>query len=484
MFEALGNIFNSAWFYWTFSAIYGITVLVILGIVLSENRNPVKSLAWVTVLLLLPVVGIVLYIFFGRNIRNTRMISRSKRRRLNRAEYNRQTDSGRKNLEENSQQHIRLAKSLTGAQFYPGNDITVFTNGKSKFTALEADLRNATRYIDLQYYIFQDDNIGNRIAEILEEKARQGLPVRIIYDHVGSIKTSRKFFRRLRESGVQCYPFFRVAFPPFGTRINWRNHRKLAVIDGRVGYIGGMNVADRYIDGGKKFSVWRDDHLRVTGPAVRAIQYSFAVDWCFMGGDNMDDDTFRPDCGDENSGKMGAVVVTSGPTSQWSNIEVMFHKAIASARKRIFIQTPYLLPTEGLLKALQSASLARVDVRIMLPRRSDSMMLRFASFSYIKECLQSGIKIYLYEPGMLHAKSILIDDEIASVGSTNFDFRSFEHNFEANMFVYSKEFNTRLADIFLMDQRQCTRVMRATWNRRPYSEKVFESILRLLSPIL
>ncbi len=483
MFDVVISYLSHQWIYYTLTAIYFVTVLMIMGVILSENRNPVKSLAWVTVLLLFPIGGIVLYIFFGRNIKNTRMISRRQRRQLKRAESGHSIDIMRLvgDYEESTLHLIRLARSLTGWNFYNNNDITVFTNGTSKFAALERDLSAAKDYINLQYYIFEDDEIGNRIANILENRAAAGVQVRVIYDHVGSLHTRNKFFDRLNAAGVEIYPFFRVAFPPFGTRINWRNHRKICIIDGEIGYIGGMNIADRYIDGGKMFNSWRDSHLRIQGPAVAALQSSFAVDWSFMGKPLLKQ---ALPCLEQAPGNMSAQLVTAGPTSQWSNVEFMFHKAIAGAQKRIYIQTPYFLPTEALLTALQTAALAKIDVRIMMPRRSDSNMLRYASFSYIDECLRSGIKIYLYEEGMLHAKNVIIDDEVATVGSTNFDFRSFEHNFEANIFVYSKEFNQRLVDIFLADMRHSTRLIAANWTKRPRAQKIYESVLRLLSPIL
>ena len=411
--------------------IYAITVIVILCVIVSENRNPVKSLAWVTVLILLPLVGVVLYLFFGRSIKNTRMISRRNRRRLRRAERTALSEANERTLSPEARQQIRLAKSLESAEYYPGNDIKVYTDGASKFEALIDDLSKAKRYINLQYYIILDDEIGTRVADVLIERARAGVAVHVIYDNVGSLNTHRRYFKRMRAAGIEVYPFFKVSFPPFGTRINWRNHRKICVIDGEVGYIGGMNIADRYITGGKNFDSWRDTHLR-----------------------------------------------------QWSNIAMMFHKSIANARHRVYIQTPYFLPTEGLLKALQTAALARVDVRIMMPRRTDSRLLQYASFSYIAECLRAGIKIYLYNPGMMHAKTLIVDDEIASVGSTNFDFRSFEHNFEANLFVYSPRFTQEMAEIFHRDMRQCTRLYQATWARRRRSLKVAESVVRLLSPIL
>lgn len=481
MLDALASILTNHWFYYSIVTLYMLTVLVILGVILSENRNPVKSLAWVTVLVLLPIVGIVLYIFFGRSIKNTRMISRRKRRQLKRAASGLSIDINALDHSEPTLQQIRLARSITGTNYYSNNDITVFTNGTAKFAALERDIANAKSYINLQYYIFEDDEIGRRIADALIERAQNGVKVRVIYDHVGSLHTHNIFFERLMDANIEIYPFFKVTFPPFGTRINWRNHRKICIIDGEVGYIGGMNIADRYIDGGKHFKSWRDSHLRVEGPAVAALQASFAVDWSFMGKPLLKQPL---PCLQTAPGNMSAQLISAGPTSKWSNIEFMFHKAISGARKRIYIQTPYFLPTEALLTALQTAALAKIDVRIMLPRHNDSHMLRYASFSYIEECLQSGIKIYLYEDGMLHAKNLIIDDEMASVGSTNFDFRSFEHNFEANLFVYSQEFNQRMTDIFISDMRHSSRILASNWSKRPRSAKICESVLRLLAPIL
>lgn len=481
MYDNWLSVFDNPWVVWTLTAIYVLSIIFTLGVILSENRNPVKSLAWVTVLVLMPAVGVVIYIFFGRSIKNTRMISRRNRRRLKKQLNKRHIDPAKMDFSQETIHEAKLASSLTGMGYYPANNIKIFTNGVSKFAALESDLRAARQFINIQYYIFADDAIGNKIKTILVERARAGVKVRVIYDHVGSIHTKGRFFKEMRDAGIEVFPFFRVTFRIFGTRVNWRNHRKLCIIDGKVGYIGGMNIADRYLDGGKKFNEWHDSHLRISGSAVAAIQASFAVDWNFMGRPLIEDPI--PEYSD-HSGNIGAQLVTSGPTSQWSNVEFMFHRAIASAKKRIYIQTPYFLPTDGLLKALQTAALSHVDVRIMLPKRSDSTMLRHASFSYITECLRAGIKIYLFEPGMLHCKNLVIDDELSSVGSTNFDFRSFEHNFEANMFIYSREFNQRMVDIFMSDLRRCIRVIPSAWARRPRSTKAAESILRLLAPIL
>ncbi len=478
MLEFLGSI--NAWLYWIFSIAYAVTIVSIVGVIISENRNPVKSLAWVTVLLLLPVVGIILYLFFGRSIK-TRMISRRNRRRLKRHHQTLSVKSSIQALSPESVGSIRLSRSLTSTAFYPGNHVDIFTDGKTKFDRLEADLRAARRYINIQYYIFADDATGRRISDILKERSREGVTVRVIYDHVGSLSTSRRFFREMEEAGIEVHPFFKVTFPPFGTRINWRNHRKICIIDGTVGYIGGMNVADRYIDGGKKFDMWRDNHARIEGPAVASLQYSFAIDWSFMGQELITDPLPRPVSFDDG---VGVQLLSSGPTAQWPNIAFQFIRVIAAAKHRVYLYTPYFLPTEALLKALQTAALAGVDVRVLMPRRSDSMMLNEASRSYVSECLRSGIKFYLYTAGMMHAKTLIVDDEYVSVGSTNFDFRSFEHNFEANIQIYSREVNAHMAEIFRDDLTSCVRILPSQWNRRPLHKKAIQSVLRLLSPIL
>ncbi|MBD5374689.1 MAG: cardiolipin synthase [Bacteroides sp.] len=473
---------KTPWVYWTLLAAYTGTILSIVGIILSENRNPLKSLAWITVLLLFPVGGIILYIFFGRSIKNTRMISRRNRRRLRELALPAPGDIDISTFSPEARQQVQLAGSLTGATLYGDNDVEIFTDGRKKFDSLLRDISRAKSYINLQYYIFCDDKIGTAVSDALIERAKAGVKVRVIYDHIGSLHVKNKFFRRMTEAGIEVYPFFRVAFPLFATRINWRNHRKLVVIDGKVGYIGGMNIADRYIDGGH-FGHWRDAHLRITGPAVGALQYSFAVDWRFMGRELIEEEI----CPVENSDKMADAsmhMLTCGPTSEWSNIAYMLLKTIGNAKKRVFIQTPYFLPTESLLKAIQAAALSRVDVRVMIPRKSDSWILTYASRSYIQECLRAGVKIYLYERGMLHSKTVIVDDEFCSVGSANIDFRSFEHNFEANMFIYSTKVNAELRRRFTDDQKHSSRVKPAEWRDRPMLHKAFESILRLLSPVL
>ncbi|MCM1347831.1 MAG: cardiolipin synthase [Firmicutes bacterium] len=471
-----------SWVYWLLMIAYAITVISIVGVVLSENRNPVKSLAWITVLLLFPVGGLVLYLFFGRSIKNTHMISRRNRRKLRQPQM--LVDSTiPADFTPELHQLIELGRSLSGAMFYPDNEADVFHHGDEKFKALLADIAKARHYIHLQYYIIEDDRVGNQLREALIEKAQQGVKVRVIYDDFGCWGVKRDFFKSMQNAGIDIHPFFKVAFPPFATRINWRNHRKLAIIDGRIGYIGGMNVADRYIDGGKNFGCWRDTHMRVIGPAVAAIEYSFAVDWSFMGQDLLEVpvDISVP----QNIGEpAGMQMLRCGPTNEWSDISLYMLKAIGNAKKRVYIQTPYFLPPDAMLNALQAAALARVDVRVMMPLKSDSFTLTYASYSYIMECLRAGIKIYLFEAGMLHSKTMIIDDRLCAIGSANIDFRSFEHNFEDTMFIFSHKINANLRHQFMEDLKNCRRVRPSQWRRRPLIQKAKESIVRLLSPVL
>lgn len=464
------------WLYATLSLLYSLSIVTVILVILTENRNPVKSLAWVTILILLPAVGLVLYIFFGRNIKNKRMISRRYKRRLQKLVHAPRQKGSK--LPTDHRSLCRLVNTMTGAPFYSGNSAEIFSSGADKFEQLKLDLASAREFINLQYYIFEDDVLGQEIADLLCERADAGVKVRVLYDHVGSFSVRSRFFKQMQAHGVEAYPFFKVKFTLLASKVNWRNHRKLVIIDGKTGYIGGMNIATRYVDGGK-FPLWRDCHLRITGPAVAALQYSFARDWAFMS-----QELLEQPCTTDRTGSLGMQIISGGPMSSWENIANTYDVAISQAQRRVWLQTPYFMPPETLLDALQNAALSGVDVRVMMPRKSDSWMLSYASKSYISECLRAGIKIYFFEPGMLHSKTLIIDDDLCSVGSTNFDFRSFEHNFEATMLVYSPEFNEKLQGVFKADQAQSTRILPDYWRRRPRIHRILESTVRLLAPIL
>lgn len=465
--------------------VIGIYFLIVIGcmvVIISENRNPIRSIAWCVALLFLPIIGLVFYLFFGRSMKGRHILSLHNKRKL-RHNFNRTSENLKDLPIPNSRKQIvKLAYSLTKTPLTIDNDIEIFTNGKDKFDALIRDLNKARHTIYLQYYIFTDDVIGHTISDILIQKAREGLDVKVIYDHVGSFGSKNRFFKKMEENGVDVHPFFRVTFPQLANRINWRNHRKLVIIDNRIGYIGGMNIADRYVNGQKDGSAWRDTHFRLQGNIVNSLIYSFAVDWCFHKSANEFSPVSAPKGHIHNLCAMQ--LITSGPTDQWNNIALCFLKAITSARKSIYIQTPYFLPTDTLMNALEAAALADIDVRIMIPRKSDSRLLQLATFSYVTRCLKSGIKVYTFEPGMLHAKAMTIDTDFTTAGSTNFDFRSFENNFEANLLIYDREVNMHMREIFFDDLQHCIRVKYSEWKKRPLPQRALESLVRLFAPIL
>lgn len=466
---------------WLLLALYVVLVVSCIIVVLSENRNPIRSLAWVIALIFLPFVGIIFYLFLGRSPKVKHILNRHNKRRIMSVTTPPRIDMRELHLRPGLRQLSKLAAGVSISPMTVHNRLEIFTEGLTKFECLKRDLRGAESSIYLQYYIFSDDPLGEEIAEILMERARAGVTVKVIYDHVGSFSARSRFFKKMRQAGVDAQPFFRVTFPQLANRINWRNHRKIAVIDGITGYIGGMNIASRYVEG-YDGRVWRDTHFRVQGEIVKSLTASFMLDWGLM------HDKFTPPLPARRvpmpESIIGMQLISCAPTEMWDNLSLTFLTAISGARKRVYIQTPYFLPTEALLQALQAAALAQVDVRIMIPAHSDSKLLRYASFSYITQCLQAGIKVYLYEPGMLHSKNMIIDDDFVTSGSTNFDFRSFENNFECNLLIYSREANERMRELFFTDLRHCIKLTTGQWHRRPLLQRALESIVRLLAPIL
>lgn len=476
------SILIDKWLLIVLTLAYAAIIVAAVIVVLRENRNPIRALSWIIALVFLPVVGLVFYIFFGRSLRGLQLLSRHNKRKIMHKHSPRRVNINNLQLLPDHRSLIKLSHSLCHSPFTINNEIEIFTSGKDKFERFKEDLRNAKHSILLQYYIFLDDKTGKEVADILIDRAKAGLKIKVMYDHVGSFSANNRFFRRMQEAGVATHPFFRVNFPQLANRLNWRNHRKIAIIDGEIGYIGGMNIADRYVLGPGNGKVWRDTHFRIKGDIVESLIYSFAIDWNFL-----KKEPYVPEVKPVNPGlsnNCGVQLLTGGPTERWNNLALCFLRAIASAKKSILIQTPYFLPTDALFNALQAAALAKVDVRIMIPDHPDSRLLRYASFSYVTQCLKAGVKVYLYEPGMLHSKVMIIDDSFVTSGSTNFDFRSFENNFEGNLLIYDQGVNRRMRDIYFDDLKQCRKVNIEKWRKRPIGQRILESIFRLVSPIL
>ncbi|MDE5843694.1 MAG: cardiolipin synthase [Muribaculaceae bacterium] len=476
-------IVSSDWITMIGIIVYFVIVISCVIVVLSENRNPIRSLAWIIALVALPGVGLIFYLFFGRSLRGHQLISRHNKRKLLHNSNPKSANLARLPITDAAKQLIKLAYSLTHSPLCVNNRIEIFTTGREKFRSFIDDLKRARRQIYIQYYIFSDDSLGMEIADILIAKAQEGVSVKVLYDHVGSFSASNSFFKKMKQGGVDIHPFFRVTFPQLANRINWRNHRKIVIIDNSIAYIGGMNIARRYVDGMKDGSAWRDTHFRLEGQIVQPLLYSFAVDWYFLKSPDYSINTqYIPSR--EIHNECGMQLVTSGPIDSWNNLSLCFLKAISSARRSIYIQTPYFLPTDNLLNALEAAALSNVDVRIMIPAKCDSILLQLASYSYVSRCLKAGIKVYRYRPGMLHAKAMTIDDDFSTAGSTNFDFRSFENNFEANLLIYDHEVNARMRDIFFADLKNCDKINCSVWNKRPFPQRILESLVRLFAPIL
>lgn len=446
--------------------------------VLMDNRQPAKTMAWVLVIGFIPVVGVVFYLFFGINHRKERIISQGQMDELTKRSMLSFVGQHNFRVPERQKPLVDLFVNQNLALPFKDNQIDIMTDGYAFFPELLKDIAEATHHIHINMYIIEDDALGRLVADALMTKARQGVKVRLIYDDVGCWRVSNRFFEQMRESGVEVAPFLPVRFPSFTSKVNYRNHRKIIVIDGHIGYIGGMNIARRYVS-----TKWRDTMLRVKGGAVYALQRAFLVDWYFVDHSLITDRVYYPEVQSVNN--CLAQVVTSGPMARYPEIMQGFVRIILAARRYIFIETPYFLPNEPILFALKTAALAGVDVRVMCPLYSDARFLDWASRSYLREIHEAGAKVYLYEPGFLHSKLLISDDSLVSCGSTNVDFRSLENNFEANVFIYDEGTALRLKKVFLDDQSQAVLLGDVPNRLHPkFYARLWESLTRLVSPLL
>lgn len=470
---------------------YMITVISIAIMLMMENRNPVKSISWIMVLVLFPIVGLVLYVFFGQNLRKQKIISRKSIKQVEM--INGYYDAIKKhsfgnflsleNEVANYRKVISLIYQNNHSILTSDNKARILNDGIETFDTIISELKKAKHFIHLEYYIFDQDNIGNQIATILKDKAQSGVKVRVIVDDVGSWHLNRAFFKEMRDSDVEIYPFLQVRFPFFTSRINYRNHRKIIVIDGKVGFTGGLNIADRYITGSQNIGgKWRDTHLRIEGSAVNSLQSIFILDWYFVSRKRIADKSYFPV--HAPAGDVSMQVLSSGPDGDWKTLEQAFFMAITEAQKSVYIASPYFLPTETIRMALATVALSGVDVRIIVPGKSDAYMTQASSLSYIRGMLEAGVKVYFYQKGFIHSKVLVIDGELSSVGTANMDFRSFEYNFEVTAFMYDRKLAAQLEQSFSLDLKDSEEIKLNEWKRRPYGQKMAQSFARLFSPLL
>lgn len=486
-----------------FLAISYISGTIVAMTILLENRDPSKTVTWLLIFILLPGVGLIIYAVFGRNLRKIKIFktqelaSNMKEEKLfrnldeinNLIRLEQDTISVSKLLKDNEEDNIKLKiiSLLLNTGMFPfttNNKVDIFVDGNEKFERLIKDIENAKDHIHLEYFIIKDSDIGQKIKNLLIKKSKENVKIKILYDDVGCWRFwfRREFFNEMKSHGIEIVPFLPTKFPIIGGKLNYRNHRKIVVIDGRVGYTGGINIGDEYMGKNKKFGYWRDTHIRIEGTSVYMLQMTFLIDWYYNTKEVLLNTSYFPRL--NNFGNSMIQVVASGPDSDWEAIHYAYFLAICQAKKSIYIETPYFIPDESILRALKSAALSGVDIRIIFPKIADHKIVNIASYSYFDDILKSGGRVYLYEKGFIHSKVIIIDNSIASTGSANMDLRSFMLNFEINAFIYDRKVIDLMKEDFFEDMKNSKEINKDEFKNRSIIQKSKESVARLFSPIL
>ncbi|MFA6831352.1 MAG: cardiolipin synthase, partial [Bacteroidaceae bacterium] len=418
----------SKWIYILFITLTSIVVLL-------DNKGPIKTWAWLMVLIFVPVIGVVLYILLGHYSQKERIISKRQANLIKR-----QTLTANHCSEENTpliyRSWTRLFLHTNQSVPFANNGMTIFTTGQTKLNSLLEDIAEAKDHIHMQYYIIANDAVGIQVRDLLIQKAEAGIEVRVIYDDVGCWNVPKSFYEPMYKAGIEVRAFLKVRFPKFTSHINYRNHRKVVIIDGQIGYIGGMNLSQRYIDGGH-FGNWRDTHIRIVGSAAQGLQSSFLLDWYFVDRSILTEKKYFPN--PIIGGTVLMQMVTSNPIYKWKEIHQGFVRLITFSSEYVFMQTPYFIPSDEIVNAMQTAALSGTIVELMIPEKGDNIITQLSSLFFLENLLEAGVKVYLYQNGFLHAKMLVADDTICTVGSANIDHRSFDHNFEINAMIYDAE---------------------------------------------
>lgn len=478
-----------------FEIVYVIVVILVVLRVLYDTRSGVKALAYILFIVLVPIIGVLFYFSFGINYRKSKLYSRKivedevlRQKILTHVEnYSEQVlHSGIL-----SSEYLNLARFIRNSSTSPltgNNSVKLLLNGEEKFPALLDALEGATSHIHLEYYIYENDETGNSIVDMLIKKAQQGVEVRFMYDDFGSRGLNKHFIRKLEKNGIETVPFYKIKWYALVNRLNYRNHRKIIVIDGKKSFIGGINISNRYRNDNKPENslYWRDTHLMIDGPATFFLQYLFLCDWNFSAKSKLQ---FGPDYfpifSKESEIRDELVqIVSSGPDSKLPVILYSLLEAIGSAKERVLVTSPYFIPGESLMDALIIAAKSGVEIKLLIPGVSDSMIVNSAARSYYTDLLQHGVRIFEYQKGFVHSKAMIIDDNLAVVGSANMDYRSFDLNFEVNAMLYSKTITEQLQEAFNNDLKHSSEINSTDWLNRPKYIHLFEKLVRLLAPIL
>ena len=468
-------------------------ILMILFQVVS-GRQPTKSYAWILLLLFIPNVGVILYLMFGWNYGKERRFGNKTTDDLKTCDelHNQQllkTDEEEAVIENEEipwlvRKNLRLLRESDKALFYKENQLKVYHFGKELFADMIEDIRGAKHHIHCEYFIWMHGKLGEELLEVMAERAAAGVEVRVSYDSIGNRGVEKKFLKKMRKKGIDVRSFLPVKFPNFNSRWNYRNHRKITVIDGTIGYTGGFNVDDKYRDGDPELGIWRDTQLRIEGDAVRGLQMLFLTDWRFDYDDELDlcNPRYFPDT---TPGSIAHTqIVAGGPDTDINGIEHTLLNVIGTAKEYLYITTPYLVPPQDFVETLKIAGRSGIDVRIIVPRKGDFKIVELCTQAYVQELLEMGIRIYFYEPGFMHAKLAIVDDCFASVGSANLDVRSLEQNFEVNTLLYDDHpIIPELKRQFFKDLAESTEINLEEWKERGTKRKILEGAARLLGPL-
>lgn len=466
-------------------------IFQIATILVVEFRNPSKSVAWLMVLFIFPIVGFVMYYYLAREYKHRRKIRRKSRKLLD--EMHRDLESKARAITKNpslarcdvfkEQRMMGLLTNMPDSPITSCNRVEILSDTVSTYKAIFTAIEQAKQFVHLEFYIVKDDYIGRELQELLLRKASDGVRVRMIVDGVGSYKLSSGYIAQLRKGGVELYCFLPPVIAFFDKRINYRNHRKIVVVDSLIGFVGGINIGDEYLGKDPRLGYWRDTHLQVRGDSVYFLQRTFATDWGFVSGAPMPEEGFFPehDCLEEDEEHMQ--MIASGPDAPWNAVQEVFFSAMANAKSRIYITTPYFIPDPSIAAALKTAAFSGIDVRIIFPLIPDSRIIHWASLSYIKEFMQAGVRFYQYRKGFVHAKTLIIDHMLGTVGTANMDMRSFFSNFEIMAVLYERGSIERLEHDFQQDMKDSIEIDLESFANRSRFKRGREVIARLLSPL-
>ena len=473
-----------------FSIVFSAFIILMGIVIVLERRSPSKTVAWLLVLAFLPFLGFFVYIFFGRNWRKKRWVKEKEPIDFSKIEnainqYNDQLLSDNiVNFALGTKDRLmHLLIQSADAPLTVNNKVQVLKDAVEKYPVLFKMMEQAKEHIHLEYYILRDDDIGRELAELLIKKAGEGVEVRLLYDGVGSARFGRKFKNKLLLAGVKVSSFLPVRIPILNSSLNYRNHRKIAVVDGRKAMVGGINIGNEYLGADKRRGYWRDTHLLMEGDGVNSLQLIFLLDWFFASGEELDLFRYLP-AQVSMPEKHYVQVAASGPDSEWGAIHQSYFSIISTAEESLYITSPYFIPGDSILMALKTAALSGVDVRLLIPQNPDYKIVHWASHSYLEEIMEAGVRVYLYQKGFIHSKVLISDGTIASVGTANMDERSFNHNFEVNAILYSREVVEDVEHQFFQDLADSVELDLEEYKNKPLLRQLGESFARLLSPLL